>query len=85
VTARPQYRKATPAWPVLLVGRGVPARGDDSPAADWAMALMLLARVEGHGDCGGFRLGPGDVLACRCGGLVFQVGPPDISGSEAGT
>jgi len=73
----PRLRDEFPAWPVLLVGRGAPARGDDSPEADWAMALILLARTEGHCRCGGLRPGPvPERPECTCGGLRFQVFRP---------
>jgi hypothetical protein len=63
--------------PARLIAAGTPRRTDSSPAADWAMALILLARAEGHGACGGLRpgLAPGR-LACPCGGLTFDVISP---------
>ncbi len=63
--------------PVILVASGVPARADQSPEADWAMAMILLARAEGHGRCGGLRPGPvPERPECTCRGLRFQMFRP---------
>jgi len=62
---------------VLLVAAGVPGRADSTPEADWTMALILLARAEGHGGCGGLRPGPvPERPECTCGRLRFQVFRP---------
>ncbi len=63
--------------PARLIAAGVPHRADRSPGADWAMALILLARAEGHGRCGGLRPAPvPERPECTCGGLRFQVFRP---------
>ena len=63
--------------PVILIAAGVPERADSNPEADWAMAMILLARAEGHGVCGGLRPVPGpDRLECWCGTLAFDVISP---------
>ena len=71
-----------PDRPVLLLAADPPRRADTRPEADWVMALILIAWAEGHGSCRGLRPGPGELLACSCGGLAFEVGGP-VAVSEA--
>ena len=62
---------------ILLAVMDAPARADTRAGADWRLILAGVAWAEGHGGCGGLRLGPdGQLAVCMCTRLAFEIGPP---------
>ena len=69
---------------ILLAVVDAPARSDTRAGADWRLILAGVAWAEGHGGCGGLRLGPdGQLAVCMCTRLAFEIGPPLIASEAA--
>lgn len=70
-----------PPLPVFLVWDGTPESRTDE-GRDLAMALVLAARCDGHGDHGELELDKVNHLAvCPCRGLAYELG--ELEGARA--